>query len=711
MMEVEFFSEISTKRPKRLCDKTRQFAFDSLSGKYGRELKLNPILNADEIVDFENLSDTKKYDVFITKIVNEAPVRICKDELICGSATLFHAIHHVVPVQYKDKFIFSSVSHLTCAFNKVLEIGLDEYKRNIDERLTDNLTSEEREFLESLNNVYEAIKVWHRRYLDSIIQKINQSQSQEEKDHYFTLYENLKNVPFEKPTSFKEAVQSLQFTFAFVRLCGNWPGIGRLDEMLGDYLKNDLEGGKITLDEAREILAHFFIKGCEWITTESNGSGDAQHYQNIVIGGVNKEGKEISHEVTNLILDIVEELSISDFPIAVRINKNTPPQLFKRIAEVVRHGGGIVAVYNEELILDSLVEFGYSLQEARQFANDGCWEVQVPGKTSFSYAPFDGFGLLQRDILKLNSFETVNYECFNDLYKAYISVLDKYIEGCHNSYDQFYTSKAPCSVVSLLTDDCIANAKSYYNRGARYSVISPHMGGIPDVANSLYAIKKLVFDDKKITFTELISILRNNWEGYEELRLYVLNSYTYFGNDNDEVDGIASQIMSDYTNAVRKVKSRNGVLRPAGVSTFGRQIDWRNDRLASAHGFRKGDILAGNLSPTPGTDKSGATAIIKSHCKSDLSKLTCGTALDILLNPTSVMGDEGINAIINLIKGFIKLGGFFMQMDVLDSSVLLDAQKHPEKYQNLSVRISGWSARFVTLNKDWQEMIINRNTQ
>jgi len=710
-MEVEFFSEISTKRPIRLCDKTRQFAYDSLSGKYGRELKLNPILTADDIEGFDNLSDIKKQDIFISKIANEAPLRICERELICGSATLFQAIQHVIPVKYKDNFMFGSVSHLTCGFDKVLDIGLNEYKRQIDLRLKDNLTKDEREFMESLDNVYTSIKIWHSRYLNLLIQLITDSSKDEDKDYYSTLYNNLKKVPFEKPSSFREAVQSLYFTFAFVRLCGNWPGIGRLDQMLGNYLKNDLESNKITMEEAREILAHFFIKGCEWITSESNGSGDAQHYQNIVIGGIDVSGKEITHVVTHLVLDIIEELSISDFPIAIRINSNTSAHLYKRIAEVVRHGGGIVAVYNEELILNSLLEYGYSVEEARRFANDGCWEVQVPGKTSFTYAPFDGFGMFQRDVLKLNSNNPVDFTCYEDLYQAYLIELNRHIENFHKTYDLYCTSNIPCSVVSLLTDDCIGNARCYYNRGARYSVASPHMGGIPDLANSLYAIKKLVFDEKKVSFPHLVEILRNNWEGYDALRLYVRNSYTYFGNDSDEVDEIATQIMSDYTKAVRQIKNRNGVLRPAGVSTFGRQIEWRNNHMATAHGFKNGEILSGNFSPTPGTDKSGATAIILSHCKSDLSKLTCGTALDILLYPTTVNGEEGISAITSLIKGFISLGGFFMQMDVIDTLTLLEAQKNPEKYQNLAVRISGWSARFVTLNKEWQEMIIRRNSQ
>ena len=199
-------------------------------------------------------------------------------------------------------------------------------------------------------------------------------------------------------------------------------------------------------------------------------------------------------------------------------------------------------------------------------------------------------------------------------------------------------------------------------------------------------------------------VLRGDWEGYEPLRQYVLNQYTYFGNDNDEVDAIAQRIIRDFADIC---DAAGGTFKtPAGVSTFGRQLAWSPHRIATPYGKKAHDILSGNFSPTPGTDKEGATAVIKSYCKADLKRTVSGAALDIKLLPTAVNGENGVETIASLIKGFVTLGGHFMQLDIADTALLKKAQEHPEEYQHLSVRVSGWNARFVTLNKQWQDMII-----
>jgi formate C-acetyltransferase len=262
----------------------------------------------------------------------------------------------------------------------------------------------------------------------------------------------------------------------------------------------------------------------------------------------------------------------------------------------------------------------------------------------------------------------------------------------------------PCTVVSLFEQGCIEKGLSYLEGGPVYNVVSPHIGGLPDVVNSLYAIKKLVFDEQKVSFDELIRLLKSNWEDGEVLRKYVLNKYSYFGNDNDEADRIAKNIISDFADICDNLES--GYKTPAGVSTFGRQLEWSGLRMATAYGKKAHEVLAGNFSPTPGTDKEGATAIIKSYCKADLKRTVSGAALDIKLLPSSVNGENGIEAISALIKGFVTLGGHFMQLDIADTELLKKAQEHPEDYQNLSVRVSGWNARFVTLNREWQDMII-----
>lgn len=703
---MEFFAVNGT-RPERLSEETRKFAFDSLNHKYGKETFENYAVDMDDFEGFENLSSIEKYDAAIEKIAKTAPIRICENEKVSGAATLGLSINHIIPALYKGKKIFYSVSHLTIDFETVINKGVNFIYEKALEAYAKYKGTEKEAFSKSALNTVNSMKIWHSRYLEKLKEK-----------GYDENYKALLKVPFEPAGNFYEAVMSLWFTFAFVRLCGNWPGIGRIDNLLGKYLKKDLNEKKITIEEAREILAHFFIKGCEWVRGGDYGSGDAQHYQNIVLSGVDKDGAEVTNEVTYLVLDILEELSISDFPTTVRINKESPEKLLKRVAEVIKLGGGVLAVYNEELIIESLVNYGYSLKEARKFANDGCWEIQIPGKTNFSYRPFDSLCLFQDKVLDNYSGEKV-FSDFESLYNSFVNCLKNDIENFvtakrnesfigkgEQDKDWKWKPATPCTVVSIFEEGCIEKGLSYFEGGPVYNVMSPHIGGLPDLVNSLYAIKKLVFDEKKISFIELMKVLKSNWEGNEALRQYVIKNYTFFGNDNDEVDQIAVRLVNDFADICDSTKNKSGFMHPAGISTFGRQLEWSPDRMATASGRFAHDILAGNFSPTPGTDKEGATAVIKSYCKADLKRMVSGAALDIKLLPVCVKGEAGTNAIVSLILGFCLLGGHFMQLDIADTELLKKAQEHPEDYATLSVRVSGWNARFVTLNKQWQDMII-----
>ncbi len=707
---MEFYTQNGNKRPVRLSDTTRRFAYDSLNRRYGKDTLKTKAVLLDHIEGFDMLSQIEKYDIAIQKIASESPIRICDGEKISGAATLGSAIKHHVPATYNDTPIYKSNSHLTVDFETVLKEGVNSIKTKAEEAYEKYRSTENEAFSQSCLNCIKAFELWHGRYLDAL----------RELPEYSVNYENLKRVPFEPARNFYEAVQSLWFTFAFIRLCGNWLGIGRIDYLLGDYLKKDLESGILSLDEAREILAHFFIKGCEWVNGQFIGSGDAQHYQNILLAGIDENGNEVTNEVTYLVLDIMEELGINDFPTTVRINKHTDERLLRRVAEVMRFGGGILAIYNEDLVISALIKDGYDEREARKFANDGCWEVQIPGKTYFIYSPFDSLQILQKNTLKEYN-EDVDFPDFETLYTQYISdlrlklsdmyksKLRKFVDLDASTKHWKWVEQPPCTVVSLFEQGCIEKGLSYFEGGPIYNINSPHIGGLADTVNSLYAIKKLVFEEKRISFSDLIKILKNNWDGEETLRQYALNRYVYYGNDNDEVDEIAVRLLSDFADICASFNGKCGYRFPAGVSTFGRQLEWSPKRLASPHGRKQGEVLAANASPTPNTDKAGATAIIRSYCKADLSKLATGAALDIRLLPSSVEGEDGIEALVSLMRGFVSLGGFFMQPDVADAALLRQAQEHPEDYQTLSVRVSGWNARFVTLNKEWQDMVIEQN--
>lgn len=726
---ISFPTAASVKRPVRLPDEIRQWAWRSLHGEYGDDAMTHSYVSMDDMPGFDSLTPCEKYDAAIRRIALQAPLRICGEERISGAATLGMAISHCVPVRYRDETVCGGVSHLTIRYDRVLKEGLSSYEQEISKRLTDeSLSSSRRAFLRSLQNVIDSLRVWHGRYLKA---------TRETKPEIHGL---LLQVPFSPARSFHEAVQSLWFVFAFVRLTGNWPGIGRIDWLLGKYLHDDLAQGILDRGQAREILASLFIKGCEWIQSHTPmGTGDAQHYQNIVLAGVDQNGQEVANDVTYLILDIVEELAISDFPITLRLNALSPKRLLSKAARVMRHGGGIVAIYNEDLILQSLCREGYALEEARTFANDGCWEVQIPGKTNFSYIPFDSLQLFNRaigldgtdaDTLPPDSrtadcpvCQAPDFRNIEEVYQAFLGELERAVNNIHqNSVLTPYVQEdgrwicpncPPASVVSLFEDGCIPHAASYFDFGPEYVVRSPHIGGAPDVANSLYALQKSVFEERLVTFSQMADILRDNWTGAESLRQYVKNRYTYYGNDNDEADAWHSRILEDFARIVGQCRAKQNcpVRFIPGVSTFGRQVEWLPMRAATAFGYRKGDILSGNDSPTPGTDRQGATSLIRSHCKADLSKQTCGAALDVKIFPQTLQGANGITALEELMRGFLRLGGYFLQLDAVDAQTLIAARQEPEKYKTLSVRVSGWNARFVTLNREWQDMIIQRTTQ
>ncbi len=704
---MEFYTAYKEGRPVRLSEETRKFAYESLNHKYGQDTRKTPFVSLDYVPeeDYSSMSPLDRYDLAIRTIASKAPIRICDGEKISGAATLGGAISHVVPAQRDGKTIFGSVSHLTIDYEKVLKTGLIGLRREVSAALKTHEDERKIRFLHSAITNIDSMVLWHRRYLEAL----------KGRPEYRENYRNLSRVPLVPAETFYEAVQCIWFVFAYTRLCGNWPGIGRIDLLLGEYLRHDMAMGILTIEEAREILAHFFIKGCEWVSGGNYGSGDAQHYQNIVLSGVDSEGKDITNDVTYLVLDIIEELGISDFPVTVRISSNSSEKLLHKVAEVIRHGGGVIAVYNEDLIVKSLTEYGYDIKEARNYANDGCWEVQIPGKTYFIYAPFDSLAILQRKVLM--GYENVpEYGSFEELYAAFAKELKEQVDaigrGGLGRFERLADGSLrkkpslPCTVISLFEIGCIENAASYYEGGPVYEVYSPHIGGLADTVNSLYAINKLVFCEKKVTFSQLMEILAKNWEGYEDLRCYVSEKYTYYGNDNDEVDAIACRILEDFASYCKMQDGICPIMFPGGVSTFGRQIEWSRNRLASPFGRRSGEVLSGNANPTPGTDLKGATAIIKSYCKADLSKLQTGAALDIRLMPSDVAAEKGLETLASLIRGFVSLGGFFLQMDIADRNVLIDAQAHPENYQTLSVRVSGWNARFVTLNKEWQDMLI-----
>lgn len=690
-------------RPSRLDPITHHLARLGLSGEHGRNL--SPASWEFPERNDPTLSGSVKYGLAALSVARHAPLRILPGELIVGSATLREGAQHIVPL-----LGVSSVSHITVGFGKVLHTGYKGLRAEIEERLSrGGLDSHGKDLLDSMIMCLDAAAIWQQRNID-LVKEMRRNAPSGEKNFYQNIIDTLERVPENEPENFREAVQSLWSIYAFQRIMGNWSGIGRIDQMLWPYLEKDLKAGTITLDEARELVAHFWIKGTEWIG-ESNPTGDAQFYQNIILGGIDKDGNEVTNPVTYLVLDVVEELHISDFPIAVRVGDKTPERLYRKIAEVQRFGGGIVSLYNENVAIEGMVKFGYPLEEAREFTNDGCWEILVPGKTAFIYTPTDMMPSLFR-ALHLYDNDHVEYPDFDSLYNAFVAELAKDVNEIQDRIDHhFLDHENTQPLLSMFVEGCIESGKGYNERGPKYTVNGIHYGGVTDTANSLYVLKKLVFEENYISLNRFAEILRGNWEGNEGLRRLIKNRFEFYGNDNPESDEMMVSVFDDYTEIVGRVKDRAGVKRPCGISTFGREIDWRMARCATPQGSRVGDILATNCSPTPGSDMKGPISVLNSYCKMDFTKSVCGATVELKMLPDSLKGDNGITALVGLAKTFRQKKGWYMHIDVVDTATLIDAQMHPEKYPNLPVRVAGWSARFNTLCKEWQDMIIQRTQQ
>lgn len=712
---------------RRLSESTRELAGKYLRGEFRGELR-EPDFSLADLHLPEGTDPLIAHGRMACLIAEKAPILLRPEEKLIGNAPFLPARRHQVPGMGRG-----SISHTTADFGDAVRKGLSGLEQEIRLRMVGASAPEEETFCRALLLVVDAMRIWSRRCLGECRKRLDSETDPDLADHLRRLVEVLGNVPENPPRNFHEALQSFWMFFEFQRLCGNWSGLGRFDQILGPFLEKDLAEGILSLDEARELIAHFWIKGSEWCfgmrlynDGQPDYGGDAQFYQNIILGGcagVKGTGAgNVDNAVTDLVLDVVEELHISDYPIAVRLNADTSPRLLKRIAEVQLLGGGIVSVYNEALVLEALERFGYPGKEAVHFTNDGCWEVILPGRTRFTYTPFDALAVFQEAL-----FADPVPGSWEELYDSFIRRLDENIRMLKRRVrERFYTEKtdpvtgetnlvpadpAPDAVLSLVMPSCRRNARSYTCFGTDYTVNALHAGGLPDIANSLSAIRKWVFQVKRLTLAELVGILKEDWNGHEDLRLEISRGVSCYGNDEEDADAILKRIVDDYARLVSSVSEEvPGVLIPAGISTFGREIPYAANRLATAFGKHAHEYLAPNLSPTPGTERKALTAVLNSYCKMDFTRIPNGCPLDLRLSAGIRKVENAPAVLATLLRVFVVRGGFYLQIDTVDPEMLKAAQKDPDRFPNLAVRISGWSARFASLSREWQDMIIQRSS-
>ena len=494
----------------------------------------------------------------------------------------------------------------------------------------------------------------------------------------------------------------------------NLRSIGRLDKLLYPFYKRDIENGVCTEEQAREWVCHLLIKFFS--------IGD---YANIpfCICGIDSDGVDITNEFTYIILEEYVKLDIHDPKIHIRYNRNTPDKIFEIVLNSIRDGKNSFVFMNDDVAVDSLVNIGQNIRDAQNYVIIGCYEPASSGKEvpctcngtinlpkAIEITLNNGCDMLtQQKIGHDHGLEFINFDDFMCAVKQQV----KYFIDCSiekiNSFEKYYMDINPSPLFSSTIDECVQSGTDVYAGGAKYNNSSIVLLGIANAVDSLLVIKKLVFEDKKITLKELSQILKSNWENNEELRNYCLNLNEKYGNHSKVADIITKDICEFSANNINgKSNSRGGAYR-CGIFSIDWRIPYGEKTAASADGRLHYEPLSKNMCAVVGKDRNGVTALMHTATAIDHRKIPDGVVLDIALHPTVVSGDEGFIALKGLVKSYMKLGGMALQINILDSNTLKNAQKEPEKYKNLQVRLCGWNVLFVDLSREEQNFFIEQS--
>jgi formate C-acetyltransferase len=539
-------------------------------------------------------------------------------------------------------------------------------------------------------------------------------------------------VPAKPAETFWEAIQSFWFIQLVLQIESNGHSISpmRFDQYMYPYLVKDKA---VTTAKAQELLDLLYIKFSEINKVRDEGStkafGGYPMFQNLIVGGVDREGEDATNELSFMCLQATANTRLYQPSISIRIHSNTPPELYRKAAEVTRLGLGMPAYYNDRFIIPALLSRGLTREDARDYGIIGCVEPQVGGKTEgwhdaafFNMAKVlelalnKGLDPLTGKQLGPETKELTSFSSFDDVMEAYRTQMEYFVKLLvisDNAVDMAHGQRAPLPFLSSLVDDCIAKGKSLQEGGAHYNFTGPQGVGVGNVADSLTAIKKLVFDDRAITLAELKKGLSSDFAGkeMENLRQMLLNRAPKYGNDDEYADLIAHNGALIYCREVEKYTNpRGGTFQP-GLYPVSANVPLGTVVGATPDGRKSGKPLADGVSPVSGVDHSGPTASVKSVAQLDHVIASNGTLLNMKFHPNALKDDRGIQNLVGVTETFFNGGGTHIQYNVVSRDMLLDAQKHPTNYRGMVVRVAGYSAFFTSLDKAIQDDIIARTEQ
>lgn len=639
-------------------------------------------------------------------------------------------------------------AHLAVNYERILKDGLRGYEKRVKEYkasldLTDPESIDKYCFYNAVLIVLEAVRNFANRY--SVLAKdlAEKELNQERKIELLEISRICSKVPYEPAETFREAVQSVWFIQLILQIESNGHSLsyGRFDQYMYPYYNRDIKNGTIKESEALELLTCLWIKTLTINKVRSQAhtlsSAGSPMYQNVTIAGQTIDKKDAVNDLSFLVLKSVAQTRLTQPNLTVRYHKNINKDFLDECVEVMRLGFGMPALNNDEIIIPSFMDWQVKEEDAYNYSAIGCVETAVPGKwgyrcTGMSYINFPRMLLCTMNNgvdLTSNKRFTKGYgyftemESYEELLKAWdktIREITRYSVIVENVIDKASERDVPDILCSALTDDCIARGKTIKEGGAVYDFISGLQVGIANMADCLAAIKKLVYEEKKITRQELWNAILDDFSSPENKKIQemLIREAPKYGNDDDYVDQLIVEAYDSYIEEIEKYPNTRynrgpiGGIRYAGTSSISANVGQGMSTMATPDGRNAFEPLAEGCSPAHNSDKNGPTAVFKSVSKLRTNKITGGVLLNQKMTPQMLSTEENRQKLELLIKTFFnRLHGYHVQYNIVSKETLIDAQKHPEKHKDLIVRVAGYSAFFNVLSKKTQDDIIGRTEQ
>lgn len=626
------------------------------------------------------------------------------------------------------------VGHINVNYARVINEGIISIMNQVKEKLAAirDHQKEEKEFYEAILITHEAFINWAKRYSRLALSLANKENDPSRKQELIEIAQICEHVPAYPARTFREAIQVVWFVHCIVfGLEQETTAVspGRMDQYLYPYYKRDIEAGRITKEQAQELIELFFIKTSHmsilWDYQSARYFAGFSLTQDIMAGGVKSDGTDGTNELSYMFLEAEKQLCLFQPELAVRIHKNSPHEFLMKIAEVIRMGHGKPKVFVDNTTIPMLLSRGVSLDEARNYTIVGCVEPVSSGSMS-SWPSASHFNLAKCLELALNSGvcmltnkqigpKTQKPETFKSIdevleaFRIQMEYFVKHMTDALTSCIRNHARLTPYPFISSLIDGCIEKGKELNKGGTKYNSIGVNAVAIPDTADSLAAIERIVFQEKKISMEELLEALRSNFNNHEDMRLMLQNKAPKYGNDDDFVDLFARKVGQMWCDEVTKHVGPYGIKFAPGAFTVSANVPFGLTTAALPSGRKATTPLAnGGISATNGSDKLGPTAVIRSVCKIDHIKASNGTLLNLRFSPSTLKEERDIAKFADLLRSYAIMGGYHVQFNVISNSLLKKAQKEPQKYRNLLVRVAGYSTYFTELSKEVQDEIIAR---